>query len=102
MKTYFDDIQFLTRIEPALHAGPDVEHPIASSSAIVGGIEAILLWPENLDKLEKGYSSLEKKLSSEGFTSKAPADVVARERERQEQLGSELRTLRERLGKLRA
>jgi valyl-tRNA synthetase len=114
LKRYFDDLQFLTRIEPTLQAGPDVEHPTASSSAIVGGIEAILLWPENvkgreiarlekhLDKLEKGYASLEKKLSSEGFTSKAPADVVARERERQEQMGNELRTLRERLEKLRA
>ena len=112
MKKYFDDVCFLARIRPQLAAGADLERPTASSSALVGDVEVILVWTEdvkgrevarlkkNLEKLEGALQGVSKKLANEGFTSKAPAEVVERERLRVKQLAGEVATLKERLEKL--
>jgi len=112
VKKYFDDVCFLARIRPQLAAAADLERPTASSSALVGDVEVILVWTEdvkgrevarlkkNLEKLEGALQGVSKKLANEGFTSKAPAEVVERERLRVKQLAGEVATLKERLEKL--
>jgi len=54
------------------------------------------------DQLAKGIAGIEKKLASEGFVSKAPADVVERERQRLADLTEQLATVERALGMLQA
>jgi valyl-tRNA synthetase len=112
LRKYYDDMVFLTRIQPDLQAGADIEIPAASSSALVDGIEIALLWSEdvkgrelkrlkkNLEKLEGAHRSVSGKLSNEGFVNKAPADVVERERQRERQLADEIAALQGKLEQL--
>ena len=53
------------------------------------------------EELTRGVKGIEGKLSNEGFISKAPAEVVQRERERLESLRSELTGVNKALESLR-
>ena len=88
----------LARLE-TLTIGMEVQTPKASASAVVEGCQVIVplkgtvdlkgelsRLDKELDKLEKDLVSANKKLHNEGFISRAPADVVQRERERAEKL----------------
>ncbi len=88
----------LARLEN-LTIGADVHAPKASASAVVEGCQVIVPLKGAVDlngelaRLDKEIAKLEKvvvgvnmKLSNESFVSRAPADVVARERERAEKL----------------
>jgi valyl-tRNA synthetase len=52
---------------------------------------------KELEKLDKEISRLAKKLGNEGFLAKAPADVVAAEKERAERLNELIRKIEEQL-----
>lgn len=84
----------LARLEE-LTVGADVQAPKASASAVVEGCQVIVplrgavdlngelaRLDKELAKLEKDIVGVNKKLSNESFISRAPADVVERERER--------------------
>ena len=88
----------LARLE-TLTIGADVHAPKASASAVVEGCQVIVPLKGAVDlngelarldkeiaKLEKDVVGVNMKLSNESFVSRAPADVVARERERAEKL----------------
>jgi len=75
--------------------GPDVKTPRASASAVVRGNEVyvpllgvvdfdmeLARLSRELDKLDKELGIVEKKLANENFTSKAPAQVVEKERQK--------------------
>jgi len=51
-------------------------------------------------ELEKGLAALRKKLSSENFISRAPAEIVGSERNRQKALADELATIHTSLSEL--
>ncbi|HJS06197.1 MAG TPA: class I tRNA ligase family protein, partial [Pirellulales bacterium] len=83
--------------------GPDVQSPELSANFTAAGCEVYVDLAEHIDvaaeitrnekeieKMQAGIAAKEKKLANESFTSRAPADVVARERE-------QLLELRERL-----
>jgi valyl-tRNA synthetase len=85
-----------------------------SASAVAGAVEVALplaglvdfaeerkRLAKEIDKKTKELAALGKKLDNPGFVERAPADVVAKERARQTELGEELRkqqALLERLG----
>ncbi|MBK6289138.1 MAG: valine--tRNA ligase [Gammaproteobacteria bacterium] len=54
------------------------------------------------EKLGKEIARLEARLANQGFVAKAPAEVVAKERARLDELGATRATLAQQLGKLRA
>jgi valyl-tRNA synthetase len=87
-------IVFLARLEK-VEAGPDVKGPRASGTAVVAGnelfvpLEGIVDFDAELARLDKELGKLDKelgavtrKLANEGFTAKAPAEVVEKEREK--------------------
>mgnify|MGYP006285178565 CR=1 FL=1 len=94
-------------------AGKDVEPPKASSTAVVGECELyvplkgavdfdteLARLDKELAKVDKELTVVGKKLANEGFTSKAPADVVQKERDKQADLSekkSKLEDLKKRL-----
>lgn len=96
-----------------LTLGTDVAGPKASASAVVEGNEVIVpleglvdfdaelaRLDKELGKLGKEKEKLEAKLANESFVSRAPADIVAKERARAEELGEaqeKLESLRKRL-----
>jgi valyl-tRNA synthetase len=95
----------------ALSVGPEESRTPDSATAVVGEVEAYLPGVVDLDKerarLEQQRQQLhgriagaEKKLANEGFTSQAPAAVVARERDRLEGLRAELQALDDSLAAL--
>ena len=100
-------ISFLARLE-TFQAGPDVEAPKASASAAAGAcalyvplsgavdfdVEYLRLSKEEV-KTVKELTVVEKKLGNEDFVSRAPAEVVAKEQEKQGALGERLARLRE-------
>ena len=88
----------LARLE-SLELGAEVHAPKASASAVVQGCQVIVplrgavdlagelaRLDKELTKLEKDVTAVNMKLSNESFVSRAPAEVVARERERAGQL----------------
>lgn len=98
----FDDarqmMMVLARLE-SLTIASDVEAPKASASSVVGGNEIIVPLTGAVDfeaelarlekemgKLEKDLIQVNKRLANESFASKAPADIVAKERARAEEL----------------
>jgi len=97
----------------SLVTGPDVKGPKASATAVVRGAELFVPLVGAVDfdtelarldkeiaKLDKEIAAIEKKLSSEGFVSKAPPDVVEKEREKaglRNEKRSKLRELQKRL-----
>ncbi|MBB5143396.1 valine--tRNA ligase [Desulfovibrio intestinalis] len=89
-----DLILTLARLD-GLTVGADVSAPKASASAVVEGCQVIVplrgavdlngelvRLDKELTKLEKDIVGVNMKLSNESFVSRAPADVVERERER--------------------
>jgi len=108
-------IRFLAKLD-RFEAGPDVVAPKASASAAAGAcalfvplagavdfdVEFLRLSKEEV-KTVKDLTVVEKKLGNEDFVSRAPADVVAKEREKQGSLTerlTKLRELKERIKKL--
>ncbi len=102
----------LGRIEN-LTLGAALERPAASASAVVGDVEIFVplagvidltVERQRLEKeiggLEKALGGLEKKLSNAGFLNNAPAEVVAKEREREREYRETLSKLRENLAVL--
>ena len=102
----------LGRIEN-LTLGADLERPAASASAVVGDVEIFVplagvidlaVERQRLEKeiggLEKVLIGLEKKLSNAGFLNNAPAEIVAKEREREREYRDTLSKLRENLAVL--
>ena len=78
------------------------ERPPKSAVAVAGGVEAFVLLGEDVDleklrdvlarrleKLVKGLEGLDKKLSNQGFLTRADPEVVAGERARREELALE-------------
>jgi len=80
-----------------------------TSSAVVQGITVAVVLPDDLrreeakrlqkelEKVLKELASLEAKISNEGYISKAPADVVAKTRERLEHARAERKHIEERI-----
>jgi len=102
----------LVRIDN-LSVDNDVERPTASASAVVGDVEIFVplvgvidldVERQRLKKeiggLEKALGGLEKKLNNRGFLSNAPAEVVAKEREKQGEYQDTLSKLQENLAVL--
>jgi valyl-tRNA synthetase len=106
-------ISFLAKLE-RFEAGPEVEAPKASASAAAGtcalfvplsgavdfDVEFLRLSKEEV-KTVKELTVVEKKLGNEDFVSRAPAEVVAKEREKQDALSDRLARLRELKDRLR-
>jgi valyl-tRNA synthetase len=117
-----DRTDFLSEQEPLIRrlanvahvrAGADVEAPKASATAVVGGCELFVplkgavdfddelaRLDKELAKIDKDLAVVGKKLANEGFTAKAPAEVVQKEREKQAGLSekkTKLEDLRKRL-----
>jgi len=110
-------IAFLAKLE-RFEAGPEVTAPKASASTAAGtcalfvplsgavdfDVEYLRLSKEEV-KTVKELTVVEKKLGNDDFVSRAPAEVVAKEREKQDALGerlARLRELKERIKKLMA
>jgi len=85
----------------------ELRKPRVAASTIVKGIEVYVILQDILDfdseskrlqkelgKLEKEYGLVQKKLSNEDFLSKAPAEVVEKEREKEQRLGEKVDKLR--------
>jgi valyl-tRNA synthetase len=83
--------------------GPGVQSPPLSANFSAAGCEVFVDLAEHIDvaaeiirnekeieKLRSTIAAKEKKLSNESFTSRAPADVVAREREQLQELRDRL------------
>ena len=83
--------------------GAEVEPPPFSATASVDGMEVFVDMEELIDvaaeisrnenevaRLRKAIASKQKKLGNPSFTSRAPADVVAREKESLEHLQSQV------------
>ena len=106
-------IQAVGRVEEVTRLSAGSPIPGGSAVASVGTLEVILPLEGLVDldaerirlekeiaKKEKDLSSLDKKLSNQGFVSKAPAHVVDGERTRREELAAALGTQRELLASL--
>ncbi|EPR43940.1 Valyl-tRNA synthetase [Desulfovibrio sp. X2] len=87
-------IKRLARIGELL-IGPDATAPKASAAAVAPGVEIrvplegavnfgdeLARLDKELGKIEKDYAVVQKKLNNEGFLANAPADVVAKERDK--------------------
>ena len=85
----------LASAEPVTHMVAGAEKPENAMAGVVNGVEIFLPLKDLIDveketarlngemaKLEKEISRLDKKLSNQGFLAKAPADVVAGEKEK--------------------
>jgi valyl-tRNA synthetase len=105
-------IKKLTRAEE-LSIGKDLAKPKASASAVVSGAEIYIPLQGLIDldaernrlqkeitRLEGAVAGVEKKLSNANFVNNAPADVVEKERAKQENWQSSLKKLREILDNL--
>jgi len=102
----------LARIEN-LTIGANLERPPASASAVVGDVEIFVplagvidldVERQRLEKeiggLAKALGGLEKKLGNQGFLNNAPAEVVKKEREKQNEYQDTLSKLQENLAVL--
>ena len=100
-------ISQLARIE-SLTVGLDVNPPRASASGVVKGFELFVPLEgvvdfraelerlgKQLAKLDKDFASVQSKLNNESFVSKAPAEVVNKERQRLEEMQETRSTLTE-------
>jgi valyl-tRNA synthetase len=97
-----------------LKIGGNAERPEQSVSSVVKGVEIYISLAGKIDiekerarllkevsRLENLIGSTEKKLSNEGFTSKAPANVIEAEREKLESMKGSLLKTRENLDSLK-
>ena len=100
-----DRIRSLARLE-SLSLGANADVPKASASAVVQGCQVVVplrgsvaladelaRLDKELGRLEKDSLAVNKKLRNESFVSRAPAEVVARERERATQLNDAMAKL---------
>jgi valyl-tRNA synthetase len=110
---YIEDLARLSTLE----THRDGQRPRASASAVVGELELFVPLEGILDfeeeskrlrkeirKLEPELGRVENKLANPEFLTRAPADIVAKEKDKCERLGGKLDKLRtqlERLAKLR-
>jgi valyl-tRNA synthetase len=91
----------------------DGDRPRLAASAVAGeleiflSLEGVLDFQEETRRLQKEIGKLEpelarvkKKLTNEDFLGRAPADVVAKEREKSDRLGAKLQKLQEQLHRL--
>lgn len=98
-------IKLLARVG-TFEAAPEVSAPKASASAVVGSSELFVplagavdfdaelaRLDKELTKIAKELTAVNKKLANEGFTSKAPAEVVQKERDKAETLDEKQTTL---------
>jgi valyl-tRNA synthetase len=99
MAPYFGSMAGATATE----WGSQVQSPALSANFIAAGCEVFVNLAEHIDvaaeiarnakeieKLQEHITAKEKKLSNESFTTRAPADVVAREREQLDELRARL------------
>jgi valyl-tRNA synthetase len=99
MEAYFASMSGAT----ATSWGPDVQSPALSANFTAAGCEVFVDLAEHIDvaaeiarnekeleKLQGHIAAKEKKLGNESFTSRAPAEVVAREREQLQELRDRL------------
>ena len=95
------------------HVTVDGPRPEGAAAAVVEGLEVLLHLAglvdveaqrkdltRGLEKLDKQLAGLAAKLGNAAFTSKAPADVVAREQQRSAELTAERARLAELLAAL--
>ncbi len=110
-------IMTLARLE-SMELEADIIPPKAAASAVVHGAECFVPFAGAIDfdaelarldkeinKLDKELGVVNKKLANEGFVAKAPADVVAKEKEKAETLGDKrdkLAELKDRLAAAKA
>jgi valyl-tRNA synthetase len=98
-----------------LEVGPDVEKEKGSASSPIGDIEVVVPLSGVVDldaeyerlakektKIEKELEAVGRKLSNEKFVNRAKADVVAKEREKEQRLRSELDKLAESMSIIKA
>ena len=114
LQRYHPHLATLCKINKTLIAGQEIPPHPASSIGIVDGCEVRVHWPEavkakEIERLRKQVEQLqgsllrrEKKLANAGFTERAPAEVVEKERAlfykektECERLGTQLELLRE-------
>lgn len=108
LRNYAGTIRDLARLEN-LRIGRtgELNKPRVAASTVAKGIEVHVVLQDILDfdseskrlrkelgKLEKEYGVIQKKLSNEDFLSKAPAEVVEKEREKERRLGEKVDKLR--------
>jgi valyl-tRNA synthetase len=107
-----DMIMDLAKLE-ALHIEASGEKPKASATAIIDGatifasLEGIIdtgkesaRLQKEIDKLEKELTGVSKKLGNEGFLKKAPEEIVAKVKEKHEQLSQKREKLKANLDKI--
>jgi len=107
-----DMIMDLAKLE-ALDIEESGEKPKASATAIIDGatifasLEGIIdtdkesaRLQKEIDKLEKELTGVSKKLSNEGFLKKAPGEIVAKVKEKHEQLSQKSAKLKANLSKI--
>lgn len=95
MKPYFESMASAVVVK----LGPKVDVPIFSATANVEGMEVLVDMENLIDveteisrnenelvRIQKAIAGKEKKLKNESFVSRAPAEIVAREKESLEQL----------------
>ena len=100
----------LASAEPVTHMAAGAEKPDNAMAGVVNGVEIYLPLKDLIDveketarlngemaKLEKEISRLDKKLSNQGFLAKAPADVVAGEKEKLAGYQEKMKAVKERL-----
>lgn len=93
-----------------LQIGNNLEKPENSLSSVIREVSIYLTLDDTIDfskererhvkeieRLERNISGSEKKLSNEGFVAKAPADVIAYEREKLESMKASLEKVKENL-----
>ncbi|MCK8600590.1 valine--tRNA ligase [Desulfoferrobacter suflitae] len=108
LSNYAGTIRDLARLEH-LRIGRtgELNKPRVAAGTVVKGIEVCVVLQDILDfdseskrlqkelgKLEKEYGVIRKKLSNEDFLSKAPPEVVEKEREKEQRLGEKVDKLR--------
>ncbi len=112
VKTHGHYIEDLARLS-SLEVVRDGERPRVAASAVVRELElfvpleGVLDFKEESRRLQKEISKLEpelartqKKLTNNAFLSRAPADIVAKEKDKLERLGGKLDKLQAQLEKL--
>jgi valyl-tRNA synthetase len=112
LETHAPSVRDLARLSN-LTLRRDGDRPRLAASAVVGELEiflpleGVLDFQEETRRLQKEIGKLEpelarakKKLTNEDFLGRAPAEVVAKERDKSDRLGAKLQKLQEQLQRL--
>jgi valyl-tRNA synthetase len=112
LETHAPSVRDLARLSN-LTLRRDGDRPRLAASAVAGELEiflpleGVLDFQEEARRLQKEIGKLEpelaraqKKLTNEDFLGRAPADVVAKERDKSDRLGVKLQKLQEQLNRL--